>query len=164
MVLLTKSVAPGWGQAFWPMTWTNLAIQYKELNDEYEVTEEYTVMEYEYESWLKLYRRYYEDYKNETDIFYTDPECTTEVAKKVLSIAPGWGQAFWPMTWTNLAIQYKELNDEYEVTEEYTVMEYEYGSWLKLYRRYYEDYKNETDIFYTDPECTTEVKKKVLSI
>jgi hypothetical protein len=31
-------------------TRTNLAIQYKELNDEYEVTEEYTVMEYEYES------------------------------------------------------------------------------------------------------------------
>lgn len=86
MVLLTKSVRSGWEQAFWPITWTNLAIQYKELNDEYEVTPEYTVMEYEYESWLKLYRRYYEDYENETDILYADPECTTEVAKKVLNI------------------------------------------------------------------------------
>lgn len=79
-----------WLWASWVMkkwkNWTSLAIQYKELNDEYEVTPEYTVMEYEYESWLKLYRRYYEDYENETDIFYADPECTTEVAKKVLDI------------------------------------------------------------------------------
>ena len=64
----------------------NLCISYKSLDDEYEVTTEYTIMEYEYEWWTKLYRRYYEDYSNDTDIFYAEPECWTVIATRALSI------------------------------------------------------------------------------
>lgn len=85
MVLLTKSVGPGWEQAFWPITWTDLATKRTAEPTLYATEDDYQVFEYTY--WTtKYYRRIYNTYSPTTDIFYWEDTLETVIATRALSI------------------------------------------------------------------------------